>query len=575
MRSMIDGTLNNMSTTLVTALFDLKRGEMNTSFKRPFSIYKDNLCKLLRACKSTPMLVYIEKSLTDMVWDARKGSAGTDVRIKTVEELKNWFPFYDKVQEIRTDPKWFNQAGWLAGSTQGKLDMYNPLVMSKMFMLHDAICYNPFDTDNYCWIDAGLTQTVHPGYFSHDMVIEKMEPLLKKLLFVCYPYIGANEIHGFVRDEMHRLAGVKYVDRVARGGFFGGNKDALKELNSAYYSLLKDTLIRGFMGTEESIFTLLTYQMADKINVEMIESNGLMSTFFERIKNMPMSKNETVILKDTAPSGVEYYQSEAEVLMNKKGNGTNLYIVSFNLPLQLQLLFDSITVSNSELLKVKGRFLIDNSTDISTKPAYDAMAAKYGFTVIRMGNLGICGARQWAAQHFHDSDAKYIVWFEDDMLMVDKTQICKNGLNMHVDNWLGKCIKIIDNEKLDFIKISFSEFFGDHHKQWAWHNVPTSIRNKYFPDGTCRMKWKESGCMDGLSYLIGYVYFSNWPSVMTKSGNYKIFLETKFASPFEQTIMSHCFQMQMKGRIRSAVLMASLVNHQRMYHYSREIRKEC
>jgi hypothetical protein len=43
---------------------------------------------------------------------------------------------------------------------------------------------------------------------------------------------------------------------------------------------------------------------------------------------------------------------------------------------------------------------------------------------------------------------------------------------------------------------------------------------------------------------------------------------------FEQTIMSHAYQMMKKGRLRSAVLMASLVNHNRVFHYSKEIRKE-
>jgi hypothetical protein len=89
------------------------------------------------------------------------------------------------------------------------------------------------------------------------------------------------------------------------------------------------------------------------------------------------------------------------------------------------------------------------------------------------------------------------------------------------------------------------------------------------------MRWKNSGCIDGLSYLIGDVYYSNWPSVMTKAGNYKIFLETVYAAPFEQTIMSHAFQTMKKGRLRSAVLMASLVNHNRVHHYAKEIRKEC
>jgi hypothetical protein len=307
----------------------------------------------------------------------------------------------------------------------------------------------------------------------------------------------------------------------------------------------------------------------------MINDDGLISTFFERVKQLPVPKQEVTIEKSNVPDNVECFQSEQEVAMNKSGKGTNLYITCFNIPQQLLLLLDSMEKYNPELLKNTNKYLIDNSIDESTRPAFDDIAKKYGFEVIRKGNLGVCGARQWAAQHFNDSNAKYIVWFEDDMLMQDKNILCKNGLNMHCENWLDKCIKIVEEENLDYIKISFSEFFGDHHKQWAWHNVPASVKNKYFPDGKHRMRWKESGCIDGLSYLIGDVYYSNWPSVMTKAGNYKIFLETVYASPFEQTIMSHAFQIQKQGRLRSAVLMASLVNHNRVHHYSKEIRKEC
>jgi Bacterial protein of unknown function (HtrL_YibB) len=563
-----------MSTTLVTSLFDLKRGEMQTSFKRPFSLYLEHFGKLLRACKATPMLVYIDKELFDFVKDARVGAEEiTDIRFKTADEFKNWFPFYKEVQQIRTDPKWLSRAGWLPDSTQAKLDLYNPLVMSKMFMLHDAMIFDPFGSTNYCWIDAGLTQTVHPGYFSNDHVIEKLEPLLKKFLFVCYPYTANNEIHGFAVQEMNRLAGTK-VEWVARGGFFGGNKHVLREMNSAYYQLLQDSLSRGFMGTEESLFSILAHQMPSKINVEKINGDGLLGTFFERVKQMPIPDGFT-ITKPAIPDNVEYHQTQKEVELNESGIGTSLYVTTFNSPPQLQLLFDSFTESNPELFAVKKKYLIDNSIDETTRSKYDKIAKKYGFEVIREGNLGVCGARAWAAQHFHDSDSKYMVWFEDDMLLVKEPRLCRNGFNMHVDNWLDKCIKIVEQENLDFIKVSFSEFFGDHHKQWSWHNVPKDVREKYFPDGTCRMKWKESGGVDGLSYLVGEVFYSNWPSVMTRAGNWKLFLEVKYASPHEATLMSRSFSLMKEGRVRSAVLLASLIDHQRKHHYDKAIRKEC
>ena len=561
------------NTTLVTGLFDLKRGELDTGFKRPFSQYLQHFDRLLRACKDVPMVVYVDKAHEEFVQIAREGSVGTDIRFKSPDDFKTWFPFFDKVNAIRKDPEWYNQVGWLSESTQAKLELYNPLVMSKMFMLNDASIFNPFDSENYCWIDAGLTQTVHPGYFGSDKVIQKLEPMLKKLLFVCFPYESNTEVHGFKIDAMNQYANAK-VNRVARGGFFGGNKKVLSQINGLYYNLLNDSLNNGYMGTEESIFTLLTYTNPELTNVEMINGDGLMGTFFERVKQLPIPKQEVSIAKTNIPDDVEYFQSEEEVALNKSGKGTNLYITCFNIPDQLMLLIDSMEKYNPELLKYTAKYLIDNSIDESAMPKFDEIAKKYGFEVIRKGNMGVCGARQWAAKHFHESGAKYIVWFEDDMLMQDKNVLCKNGLNMHCDDWLGKCIKIVEEENLDFIKISFSEFFGDHHKQWAWHNVPQNIKNKYFPDGKHRLRWKESGCIDGLSYLIGDVYYSNWPSVMTKAGNYKIFLETVFASPFEQTIMSQAYQTMKKGRLRSAVLMASLVNHNRVYHYSKDIRKE-
>ena len=55
-------------------------------------------------------------------------------------------------------------------------------------------------------------------------------------------------------------------DSVARGGFFGGNKNKINQINSIYYSLLMETLDNGLMGTEESIFTIMLYRYSDAIN---------------------------------------------------------------------------------------------------------------------------------------------------------------------------------------------------------------------------------------------------------------------------------------------------------------------
>lgn len=555
--------------TLVTGLWDLGRDQLSEGWSRSFNHYLDRFSELLKV--ENNMIIFGDAELEEFVWKHRSKE-----NTQFYTRSQKWFvenDYFHLIQQIRTDSKWLNQVGWLKDSTQATLELYNPLVMSKMFLLNDARIVDRFSSEYLIWIDAGITNTVHPGYFTHDLVLEKILPLLNKFLFIAFPYETSTEIHGFEIEAMNIYA-EQQVNRVARGGFFGGHHSKIADINSIYYNLLINTLSNGYMGTEESIFTLISYLYPDLTHTEMIDGDGLLSTFFERAKSMPLPKKEITIHKDNDDE-IDYYQSAEEVEMNDNSKGTNLYITCFNIPKQVNLLLDTIQKSNPELLTDTNKFLIDNSTDESVMGEYDEIAKQHGFQLIRKGNMGVCGARKWAAKHFHESNAKYIVWFEDDMLLVDEIKICRNGLNMHINDWLSKCIRIIELENLDFIKVSYSEFFGDHHKQWAWHNVPADMKRKYFPDGEHRMRWNKSGCVNGVSYLIGDVYYSNWPSVMTKAGNYKIFIETDYEFPYEQTIMSHAFQLMKGGRLRAAVLMASVINHNRVYHYDGSIRKEC
>jgi len=172
-------------TTIVTGIWDLKRDTLADSFKRPFSHYTDKLVQLLET--DAPMIVYVDPEYESLVWEHRSPE-NTQVIAKAAEEFKTWFEFYDQVQKIRSNPEWYNKASWLPESTQAGLELYNPMVMSKMFMLNDARISNPFDTDYFLWVDGAITNTIHPGYFTHDKVINKIHHYLQKFLFVCFPY---------------------------------------------------------------------------------------------------------------------------------------------------------------------------------------------------------------------------------------------------------------------------------------------------------------------------------------------------------------------------------------------------
>ena len=156
------------NTTLVTGIWDLGRSELGEGWSRSFDHYVEAFKKLLSATQEHNLAIFIDEKHQDIVWEIRdKSKKNTAIYNHPKENFKsNFFPFFDDVQKIRTDPDWYNQVGWLKESTQAKLEWYNPMVMSKMFMLHNAKCFNPFDTDYYFWVDGGIANTVHPGYLS-------------------------------------------------------------------------------------------------------------------------------------------------------------------------------------------------------------------------------------------------------------------------------------------------------------------------------------------------------------------------------------------------------------------------
>jgi hypothetical protein len=62
---------------------------------------------------------------------------------------------------------------------------------------------------------------------------------------------------------------------------------------------------------------------------------------------------------------------------------------------------------------------------------------------------------------------------------------------------------------------------------------------------------------------------------MSKEGNKKCFIDTRFQFPYEQTIMSFIFQETRKGNIKPGILLLTPTEHNRFDHYDASLRKEC
>ena len=551
--------------TLVTGLWNIKRDSLSEGWSRSFEHYLEKFEQLLKVDNN--MIIFGDPELEEFVYKHRP-IENTQFIPRTQEWFKN--EFYDKIQTIRTNPNWYNQTSWLPESTQARLDMYNPLVMSKIFLLNDARIMDVFNSDYMYWIDAGLTNTVHPGYFTHDKVLEKLPKYISKFSFVTFPYETETEIHGFESNKLNSIAGDK-VNKVARGGFFGGPKHTISDINSIYYSLLSSTLNDGYMGTEESIFSIMLYKHSDLINYFEIESNGLMGKFFEDLKNDNLKvKSEGKISVDN----------------NLDINKVGLYVITFNSPSQFETLIKSMLEYDKDFILKPTKFLLDNSTDLSTTPRYKELCEEYNFEHIKKDNIGIVGGRVFVAEHFDKTDLDVYFWFEDDMAFYPKNgEVCKNGFNRFVPNLYSKTLQIIKNENFDFLKLNYTEFYGDNGTQWSWYNLPQDKRTELFPEkpslpvqgldpNAPRTKFNSIKTFQGLSYINGEIFLCNWPILLTKNGNYKCYIKTKWAHPFENTLMSYCYQETVKGNINPGLLLLTPTEHYRYDHYDSSLRKE-
>lgn len=569
----------NNDLTVVTGLWNIGRPG------REFTHYIEHFKRFLEI--PIKMFIYIPKEYEYLVWEKRS-KENTVVKIYELDDIKRLYgPFWEKTQDIRLSPAWLNQTGengWLTNSPQASLEWYNPIVQSKMFMVNDVTVWNPFNTDYFIWLDAGITNTVYEKFFTEGRVLDKINPHLEQFLFLSYPYDASTEIHGFNFNAINRFADKK-VEYVCRGGLFGGRKDVINQASASYYVMLNQTLHSGYMGTEESIFSILSYREPHIYRRYSLDGNGLI------VKYITNLIDGTAQLEPVPEENIQMYNNVAPKPIKDddlKKIKTNLYILTFNFPEQVQYTIDSMK-KVPEWLNRPNLVLLDNSTNDLAKIKNKKIAEEYNFEYIDLGgNKGICGGRQAAATHFHNSDSDFMLFFEDDMTINSpelKGQYCRNGFRKYIPNLYDTIHKIMLKEKFDFLKLSFTEVYFDNDKQCSWYNVPQHIRTRDWPDydklptsgldpNVPLTNFKNINVMDGVAYITGEIYYANWPMIVSKEGNKKMFIDDSWAHPFEQTWMSYNYQLTKENKLKPAVLLCSPIWHERIKYYKPEERRE-
>ena len=263
------------STTMATALFDLGRTRLDASFARSFQEYYLSRFRVLCHHITSPLVIFIDARFADDAVAFRRNSVCPTHVIPLDVSYFETVPYYDTVQRIRANESWLQQAEWLRSSPQAALPLYNPLVLSKTAFLARVAHENVFSTRFFFWVDAGLdcpdkifsAACLRAVYHNDDG-----DDNVRGWFFRLPAAHEDKEIHGFSVDAMQRFSRLPHRnERVMRGGFFGGSASAVQWFHREFSQVLNDTLRQGYMGTEESIFTVVWERNVEQFRNDEVE----------------------------------------------------------------------------------------------------------------------------------------------------------------------------------------------------------------------------------------------------------------------------------------------------------------
>ena len=102
--------------TLVSGMFDLGRGDLDNSFKRPFTHYIERFRTFLEY--KFPKVIFIQKEHLEFYQPFIDANPyPTYVILKSIDDIRS-FKYFNEIQKIRTNKKWSNQESWLSESPQ-------------------------------------------------------------------------------------------------------------------------------------------------------------------------------------------------------------------------------------------------------------------------------------------------------------------------------------------------------------------------------------------------------------------------------------------------------------------------
>jgi hypothetical protein len=252
-----------MSITLVTALYDINRKGMGDG--RSFDEYLSWFAETLKV--KSPMVIFVEDSLRDFVENHRK-NLPTKIITQSLEEV----PYYylnDNIQEI-LDSENFKEKISVTSRIECKMSLYNVIIFSKFPWVKQVIEENPFQSEYFMWMDAGLSRFFephevdinqpYPSETALETLLDNKDSVLIQASMSFYPDLVNVEEYN---DEYFWDARSWVM-----AGLWGGGSEVLSKFCDMVDNVLQEKLIkRGVINNEQIVMAYLYKMDSDMFTV--------------------------------------------------------------------------------------------------------------------------------------------------------------------------------------------------------------------------------------------------------------------------------------------------------------------
>jgi hypothetical protein len=231
------------SITIVTALYDIDRENMGDGrkFEQYLSWFKDTL-KIQR-----PMVVFVDESLVSFVKEHR-GKLSTKIIIQSLEETPYYF-LKEDINKILQSENFKSKIG-SPERVECNLALYNSIIYSKFKWIKKSIEENPFNSEYFMWMDAGLSRF----FYGIDLMYPS-ENALESLLN-CKDKVIIQTSMSYYTDLVNSECTEEYfwdARTWVMAGLWGGGVKVLKKFCEIVDNVLRNKMIaNGVINNEQN-----------------------------------------------------------------------------------------------------------------------------------------------------------------------------------------------------------------------------------------------------------------------------------------------------------------------------------